>query len=61
MVEIMKKILAIGVIILFIFCNISFTTISYKNNGNLSGYVIDPEMNPVSGVKVTIECDELFF
>ena len=33
----MKKFLAIGIILLFLFCNISFTTLSDENSGNLSG------------------------
>ncbi len=33
----MKRLFAIGIILLFLFCNISFTTLSDGNNGNLSG------------------------
>ncbi len=33
----LKKFLAIGVILLFLFCNISFTTLSDENNDNLGG------------------------
>ena len=33
----LKKTIAIGIILLFLFCNISFTTLSDENSGNLSG------------------------
>ena len=32
-----KKSISIGIIVLFLFCNISFTTLSDENSGNLSG------------------------
>lgn len=32
-----KKLLAIGIILLFLFCNIPFTTLSDDNSGNLGG------------------------
>ena len=36
-----RKSLAIGIIILFLFCNVSFTTLSDENNGNLSGKTLN--------------------
>ena len=33
----MKRLLVIGIILLFLFCNISFTTLSDENNGNFNG------------------------
>ena len=33
----MKRLIVIGIILLFLFCNISFTTLSDEDSGNLSG------------------------
>ena len=35
----LKKLLALGIIVLFVFCNISFTTLSDENSSNLSNTV----------------------
>jgi len=57
----MKKTLAFGIVLLFLLCNISFTTLSDEDNGSLSGYITDINMNPIDSVKVTITCGDITF
>ncbi len=56
-----KRLLTLGIVVLFVCCNMSFITLSEENFGNLSGYITDLEGYPISGAKVTITCGDFAF